>query len=153
VDRERDFAGAFDAALAKLRVEVQAACRGQDRWDAGVAAAIRRVLEFAVSHPAESQTLTGGAFEQGVYGMLRYRRMIEEFAELLAAGREGSEIPESLSRLLEEALVGGVAEIIGSRLRSGREQELPDLAAELAELVLTPYVGAAEARRLARAKS
>jgi hypothetical protein len=49
----------------------------------------------------------------------------------------------------ERALIGGIATLVSERLDAGREAELPALATEAIEFVLTPYIGAAEAHRLA----
>jgi hypothetical protein len=149
VQPDRDFADAFDAAHARLGAIIDAACFEQDHWAAKVAAALAAVLGFAAAEPASARVLTSGAFDNGVYGALRYRRMVENLAAQLAAGRRQRQLAADLPELIEEALIGGIAEIVAERLRYGHEAELPTLAPELAELVLTPYLGASEAKRIA----
>jgi hypothetical protein len=149
VQDERDFADAFDAAHAKLTAAVDSACRGGGSWPTKVVAAVAAVLEFAAGEPGEAKVLTTSAFDYGAYGTVRHRQMIDRLATQLAAGRQCRQAPKDLPELIEEALLGGIAEIVAERLRSGREETLPELSAELSELILTPYVGAAEARRIA----
>jgi hypothetical protein len=149
---DRDFAEAFDAADARLRATLDSACSGEGGWAAQAVAAVFAVLEFAADDPDDARVLTAGAFDYGAYGAVRYRRMIDDLATRLAAGRRGPGVDRELPQLTEEALVGGIAEIVAERLRAGREAELPGLAVELAELVLAPYLGATEARRIANEK-
>ncbi len=148
VQSDRDFADAFDAAHAKLRAAIDSACSDGDRWETKVVAAVVAVLDLAAADPATARLLTAGAFDYGIYGALRYRRMVDGIASQLALGRELEQAPANLPGLIEEALVGGVAEILAGRLRSGREAELPALAGEVSELLLTPYLGATGARRV-----
>lgn len=150
---DRDFADAFDAAHARLRAVVDSACFEEDRWASRVAAAISGVLDFAAAHPTEARVLTAGAFDYGVYGALRYRQMVEGLAAELAAGRRHRRAAGDLPELIEEALIGGVAEVVAERLRAGEERALPALSSELAELILAPYLGAEEAKRIASGES
>lgn len=149
MDRDRDFADAFEAAHAKLRAAVDSACAEADDWPRAVVLAVERVLELAAAHPDDVRALTIEAFGNGVYGALRYRRMVEGLATELGLGRQQSQVAAELPEMIEEALIGGIVEIVAERVRFGRERTLPDLTGELSELVLTPYLGAREARRLA----
>jgi hypothetical protein len=148
VQSDRDFADVFDAAHAKLRAAIDSACSGGGRWETKVVAAVAAMLDLAAADPATVRLLTAGVFDYGVYGALRYRRMVDGIASQLALGRKLEQASPDLPGLIEEALIGGVAEIVAGRLRSEREAELPALAGELSQLLLTPYVGAAEARRI-----
>jgi hypothetical protein len=150
MDRDRDFADAFEAAFAGLRQALDAACAEETRWPERVAAAISAALEFAAAQPRAASVLVSDSFVHGLYGALRYRQMIKHLAEQLAAGRrERDDSRPELPVITEEALVGGVAEMVAERLRAGGEATLPDLGGELIELVLTPYLGAEEAKKIA----
>lgn len=146
-----DFAVAFDSAFAALQVRVESACAGAGEWSAGVAAGVRAALEWAAAEPRAAQRLTNDALAGGSVGFERYERMIAYVAELLAPGRaqpaHGSKLPE----ITERAMASGVAMLVAQRLSMGREAELPELASEATQFVLTPYLGSAEARRVARA--
>ncbi|MBW8058815.1 MAG: hypothetical protein FVQ78_00475 [Solirubrobacterales bacterium] len=144
-----DFPSGFEAAFARLRVRVEEACAGQPDWPAQVAAATCAALDFAAAEPAAARLLTSEALAYGVYGALRYRHMIEHFAEQLAAGRDHRRGDGDLPAITEEALIGAVATVITERLRRGEEDDLAQLAPELVELTLTPHLGAAEAKRIA----
>jgi hypothetical protein len=50
-------------------------------------------------------------------------------------------------------MAGGVAMLVAQRLDRGAASELPALAPEAIQFVLTPYLGAAEARRVGAERS
>jgi hypothetical protein len=49
----------------------------------------------------------------------------------------------------EPALAGGLVALVAGRVATGRAAELPGLAPEAIQFVLTPYLGTAEATRVA----
>jgi hypothetical protein len=75
--------------------------------------------------------------------------MIADLADLLLPGRDLAPAGAGPPAIHESAVVGGVALLVGHRLRQEREGELPALAAGAIEIVLTPYLGTEEARRVA----
>jgi hypothetical protein len=147
------FADAFTAAFARLQVRIESACRGRPESErpARVTAAIRAALDFAAADPVAAQILTNEALAEGREGFARYDRMIAHFAADLRCGRELSPEGELLPELTEKMMIGGVASLIAQRLDAGRNAELPALAAEAIQFVLTPYLGTEEARRVAGA--
>jgi hypothetical protein len=142
------FASAFEAAFARLQVRLEEACAGSADWSDGIAAAVRATLEFAAAEPAAANTLTNEAMAAGRDGIARRERLLAYAGEGLARGRGLRSQSGDLPRVTEHALVGGVAALIGERLASGRAAELPALAPEAIQFVLTPYLGTAEARRI-----
>jgi hypothetical protein len=143
------FADAFETAFARLQIRVETACASELDWSCGVAAGIHAALTFAASEPASAQVLTNEAMAGGREGFFRYDRMIEHFAEGLRPGRIERPDGERLPEITEKTMVGGVAMLIAQRLSFEREAELPGLASEAIQFVLTPYLGAADARRIA----
>ena len=153
-DRARqpdDFAFAFDSAFAALQVRIESACAPAGGWPGRVAAGIRAVFEWAATEPAAAQLLTNDALAAGSAGFERYERMIAYVAELLEPGREQAPYGERLPKITERAMASGVAMLVAQRLSLGQEAELPELAGEAIQFVLTPYLGSAEARRVALA--
>lgn len=118
-------------------------------WPAQVAAAIREALAFAAADPAAARALTSDAMAAGREGYARYDRMIEYFGDRLLPGRVLRAANVDLPEITEKAMIGGLAMLIAQRLDRGRENELPSLAGEAIQFVLTPYVGVEEARRAA----
>ncbi|HET8862224.1 MAG TPA: hypothetical protein VFM94_03140 [Solirubrobacterales bacterium] len=144
-----DFADAFEAAFARFQVRIERACAEGADWAGGAAAAIRAALEFAAEDPAAANTLTNEAMAAGVDGIARRERLLAYAAEGLAHGRDRRSEAEDLPGLTEHALVGGIAALIADRVARGRAAELPAMAPEAIQFALTPYLGIAEAKRIA----
>lgn len=148
--RQRDdFAVAFDSAFAALQVQIESACAGADEWPGRVAAGVRAGFEWAAAEPRAAQLLTNDALAGGSAGFERYERMVSYMAGLFGPGREQAAHGARLPEITERAMASGVAMLVAQRLSMGREAELPALAAEATQFVLTPYLGSAEARRVA----
>ncbi|HEY8810551.1 MAG TPA: hypothetical protein VIM28_11085, partial [Solirubrobacterales bacterium] len=99
--------------------------------------------------PVAAGVLTNEAIAAGRDGFARYDRMIEHFADALRPGREESPDGAQLPEITEKTMAGGVAMLVAQRLSIGRHAELVALAPEAIQFVLTPYLGAEEARRVA----
>jgi len=144
-----DFATAFEAAFGRLQILLETACTEEGPWSNRAVTAIRRGLAFAAAEPELANVLTNEALAHGVDGVERYERLMSYLGGLLEAGREerphGAELPVTTER----SLAGGVAAIVANRIDRGRVEELPYLTLEVAQFVLTPYLGTDEARRIA----
>lgn len=147
--QQDEFAFAFDSAFAALQVRIESACVVAGDWPTRVAAGIRVAFEWVAAEPGAAQLLTNEALAGGSAGFERYERMVSYVAGLLAPGREQASHGERLPELTERAMASGVAMLVAQRLSLGKEAELPSLADEAVQFVLTPYLGGAEARRIA----
>jgi hypothetical protein len=145
-----DFAFAFDSAFAALQVRIESACAAASEWPEQVAAGIGAAFAWAAAEPAAAQLLTNDALAGGSAGFERYERMITYVAEMLEPGREQAGHAERLPVITERAMVSGVAMLVAQRLSVGKQAELPAIAGEAIQFVLTPYLGAAAARQVAR---
>jgi hypothetical protein len=144
-----DFALAFDSAFAALQVRIESACAAAEEWPAQVADGIRAAFEWAAAEPVAAQLLTNDALAGGSAGFERYERMIAYVAELLEPGRGRATHGERLPEITERAMASGVAMLVAQRLSLNKQDELPAIAGEAIQFVLTPYLGGAEARRAA----
>lgn len=114
-----------------------------------MAAGIRAGLEFAAAEPAAAQVLTNEALAAGSDGVARHERLLAYLGERLRQGRGERPEGDLLPGITERAMVGGIVTLAAQRLDQGREDELPAIAGEAIQFVLTPYLGAEEARRIA----
>jgi hypothetical protein len=144
-----DFATAFESAFARLQVLLETACAGPGPWSRRVAFALRGTLELASEDPDSAWVLTNEALAEGVDGVERYERLMTYVAGLLEGGRTESPHGDELPPTTERTIAGGVATIIANRLGRARQGDLLELTPELVQFVLTPYMGTAEAKRLA----
>lgn len=142
------FLAAYDEAVNGIREPMLAACGAEDSWAAGMVAALRALLDALAAEPARTGLVLveGLRAGRGVYD--RYQAALRSFAAQLHDGApappDGVNPPEAT----EEAVVGGVAALLSRRVIAGEIERLPDLLPEIAEFALTPYLGAAETRRI-----
>jgi AcrR family transcriptional regulator len=148
--KDECFIAAYDAAIERIRERVLAACEGagQGEWARRVRDGIDALLElFAVEPALASIALVEGLRAgRGVYD--RYQAAVESFVGYLREGAPptpaGTEVPEAT----DEAVVGGIASLLGRRILAGDADQLSQLFPEILEFTLTAYLGAEEARRI-----
>lgn len=109
-----------------------------------MAAGVRAAFDWVAAEPAAAQLLTNDALAGGSAGFERYERMVAYVAELLEPGREQATHGGRLPEITERAMAGGVAMLVAQRLSLGQEAELPAIAGEAIQFVLTPYLGGTE---------
>jgi AcrR family transcriptional regulator len=147
------FLAAYDVAIERIQERVTAACgtTADDGWVAKVCRAIEALLELFTAEPALASIalVEGLRAGRGVYD--RYQAALEGFVKDLRKGAPpgpgGTVVPEAT----DEAVVGGVASMLGRRILSGEAETLPQLFPEILEFVLSAYLGAEEARRIVSA--
>jgi hypothetical protein len=147
-EKPNDFGARFEAAFARLQVTILEACGAQGEWPRKIAAGIQAGLEFAAADPAAARVLVTEALMHGRDGVARHERLVAYLGERLLPGRELSPDGKRLPGITERAMAGGVVALVAQRLDLGREDELPALSPEAIQFVLTPYIGAEEARRI-----
>jgi len=142
------FVAAYDDAVERIRERVFAACAGGRDWGAGVLAALTALLELLAAEPAQTQLVLveGLRAGRGVYD--RYQAALQSFVAPLADGAPSPPGGAPPPQATDEAVVGGIASLLGRRTLAGETAQLPELLPEIAEFALTPYLGAAEARRV-----
>jgi AcrR family transcriptional regulator len=150
--KDECFVAAYDAVMGELRERVSEAFEESDDWPQSIRAGIDAMLEFLAANPALARLCMVEALVAGPAVVERYDAAIQSFVPYFQKGREGRS-PEVLSRLsatTEEALVGGMVSLISRRIIAGKAEELEDLLPDLVEFTLTPYLGSAEASKIAK---
>ncbi len=142
------FFAAYDEAAKHLRADVRSACKGQTEWADGVCAGLTAVLARFASEPAQANLLLveGLRAGPGVYG--RFQGTVESFVPYLRNGAPTGTSSARPPEAADEAVVGGIASLLGRRVLAGEAGRLDRFFPELAEFALTPYLGVAEARRI-----
>jgi hypothetical protein len=144
-----DFGAAFEASFAHFQIRVEEACATRTEWPWRIAAAIRAGFEFAVDDPRSASLLTREALAAGPDGIARHQRLLTYIAEGFAEGRDGGPEGKGLPELTERAVAWSMVMLVAERLEHNRLPELPAIVPQAVEFALTPYVGAAEAKRIA----
>ncbi|HEU4944617.1 MAG TPA: TetR/AcrR family transcriptional regulator [Solirubrobacterales bacterium] len=152
--KDECFVAAYEAVMGELKARVSEAFDEQEEWPQAIKAGIAAMLEFLASEPNLARLCMVEALVAGPVVVERYDAAIQSFVPYFKEGREGR-APEVLSRLsptTEEALVGGMVSLISRRIIAGKTEELEDLLPDLVEFTLTPYLGSAEASKVAKKK-
>lgn len=142
---------AHEEAFDRLAGTLFRACAGESEWPDKVAAALTAAIDLAVERPEEAQLLIVDAVAADPVLVERVLASNDFLVGLLRNGREHCPQAGSLPELTERALIGAASSVIGNRLLSGQADRLPALKAPLVQLMLMPYLGAREARRVAEA--
>lgn len=146
--KDECFLAAYDDAVQRLRDDVVTACAGQRRWADGVCAGLAAALERLAADPARANLLLVEGLRAGpeVYG--RFQCALESFVPYLRDGAPAGTRSGRAPDAADEAVVGGIASLLGRRVLAGDADGLDRFFPELAEFALTPYLGVAEARRI-----
>jgi AcrR family transcriptional regulator len=145
--KEECFFAAYDRAVEHLREEVLAARRARDEWTEGICAGLAAALARLAAEPAQANMLLVEGLRAGPGVCGRFQEAVEGFVPCL---RDGAPVGAAgaLPRETDEAVVGGIASLLGRRVLAGEATQLTEFFSELAEFALSPYVGVAEARRI-----
>lgn len=147
------FIAAYDAAVERIRECVVRACEtvAGEPWSLRVSVALEALLRLAASEPALASIVLVEGLRAGRSVYDRYQGGIESFVGDLREGAPetpgGAEVPEAT----DEAVVGGVASLLGRRVFAGEAEQLGQLFPEILEFVLSAYLGLEEARRIVSA--
>lgn len=146
--KDECFLSAYDDAVEHLRTGVAGACASEGDWATGVCAGLGAALDGLAAQPGHANLLLveGLRAGPGVYG--RFQGALESFVPYLRdrapVGTHAGRPPEAA----DEAVIGGIASLLGRRVLAGETARLGRFFPELAEFALTPYLGVAEARRI-----
>lgn len=144
------FFAAYEAAIARVRRQVEDACvkYDEDEWAPRMRDGIASLLDLFGSDPALASIVLveGLRAGRGVYD--RYQAALESFVPRLRVGAPEAPDGEPVPEAMDEAVVGGIASLLGRRVLAGEGDRIDELLPQVLEFALTPYLGATEARRI-----
>jgi AcrR family transcriptional regulator len=140
---------AHHVAFSRLNSIIVDACASQSDWPDGVLAAVEGALGFAIRSPDEARLILISSQTSEPKLARRGRASHDQLAALLRSGRQrhhggGTPLPQ-----VEQAIVGAGMSLVGDCLIADEIDRLSDLAPELVQIILTPYLGDEEARQVA----
>jgi AcrR family transcriptional regulator len=148
--KDECFFAAYEEAIGQIRKEVVDACARNEgsEWALRARGGIAALLTFLASDPAlASLSLVEGLRAgRGVYD--RYQAAVESFVPHLRRGAPDAPDGGPVPAATDEAVVGGIASLLGRRVLAGEAEQIDELLPDVLEFALTPYLGAAEARRI-----
>lgn len=116
-------------------------------WAEAVHAALAQLLDFLAGCPELTRMCIVEALYAGSPALERRDRVLARFTDFLEPGYAQSANPPP--EVVSEAISGGVYELIRAHAVEGRLHALPDSLPEATVIALSPFVGSAEAERLA----
>ena len=141
---------AHQMAFSHLSQAIVDACGSRTVWPERVDAAIGAALDFAARSPAEAHLIVVSCHTASEPNLAARGRVAhEKLAALLRAGRRQVADTRMPPTLTEQAVIGAAMSVVGVRLLAGEAEELPELRSELSQIILAPYLGDKEARRVA----
>ncbi len=147
------FVATYEAAIERIREQVVAACEDAEgnAWPERVSASIAALLDLFDDEPALASIalVEGLRAGRGVYD--RYQAALDSFAGILGRGAPLPQVGAGVPKATDEAVIGGIASLIGHRILAGEGERLSELFPEILEFTLSVYLGAEEARRIVSA--
>jgi AcrR family transcriptional regulator len=148
--KEECFLAAFEVVAEHLRELVAAAAGEAERWPAQTIAALRAALAFLAAEPDLARLCLLESRAAGPAATVRFAEAVAEAAPPLARGRAERPTGARLPASTEDSTLGSLVSLAQRKVAVGEAERLEDLLPDCVELVLLPYLGPAEAARLAR---
>jgi AcrR family transcriptional regulator len=140
---------AYDIAIEWLSQELRDAVVAADDWPDQVRLAVARALELLGADNRLARLCTVEVHLAGVCGEIRHRALADRLGFHLAIGRDERPLGAALPPHLEPTLIGGAFALVARQLGGGEGNKLRELAPELTQYLLAPYLGVEAARALA----
>lgn len=147
--KEACFTAALEQIVSETGEQLTAAVGGADSWPQQICDALRRLVELIAAEPARARVALVEAPAAGPEAYRRYEEAVDSTIPKLREGRALRSGTAELSQTLEEAIVGGVAWIFHQRLVNSEAAAIPTMLEEAIQITLAPYLGEAEAQRIA----
>jgi AcrR family transcriptional regulator len=139
-----------EIATALFAAMAEAATAGRG-WPERVRAKLGALLGFYALNPDLATFTLIAPPAAGAEPAERYRAFLGELLAALTEGRpKSARVPSEAAEL---GLMGGLVALIVERVGAGEGRRLAELLPDLAELVLSPYLGQARAVKEARARA
>ena len=149
--KEQCFLAAFEVVLDHLRALVAEAVEEIPDWPHRAIAATRAVLAFLASEPDLARLCLVESRGAGPAVTARFNRAVGGMVPLLRLGRaERPDDDRPLPDSTEDSVIGSLVSLAHRKAAAGEANRLEDLLPDCTEFVLAPYLGHAEAARLAR---
>jgi AcrR family transcriptional regulator len=148
--KEECFFAAYDTIVEHLGIATDAASSEQSDWPGRVAAKLRATLEFLAANPDLARFCLIAPQRAGEGVASRYRDGMGKVVAYLCEGMPAPPATKVPSAAVAVSLIGGMVALVVRKVDAGEGDALPELLPDLLELFLTPYLGRAEAVRIAQ---
>ena len=149
------FFAAYDAAIERIREQrARPPARRTATTTGRPACATRspRCSTLLAADPAAGQPRPGRGAARRPRRLRPLPGGARELRPLPARGRAARPRAAAVPAATDEAVVGGIASLLGRRVLAGEAERDRELMPEVLEFALTPYLGTDEARRIVSAR-
>jgi AcrR family transcriptional regulator len=146
-DKEECFLAAYDTVVEQLLEGVKHAVDAADTWPQKVHDGLRMFLTSLAAEPAFARMCIVEVVAAGPEARSRRDAAMSVFVRFLEPGRDEAPKGVVVPELAGEIVVGGLYEVIYTRLLRDAADELIPLLPELLYCALVPYVGHRAAER------
>jgi AcrR family transcriptional regulator len=147
-NKQEALLGAYDAGAQRIVEAVVAAAAAAPDWPTALRDGLGAALQTLADAPAFARVRVIEITKLGPPGLQRLDATLAAYDALFDPGYE---LAPGLSRIVTEAFLGALTEVIYHYTRLEREDELPSLLPELTYVALAPFIGSHEAARIAAA--
>ncbi len=130
-DKEDCFLAAYDAIVALCTERVVAAYHAGDEWADGIARAYDALLRTLAAEPDFAHLGIVDVLAAGPAGIARRDATLRRFARFIDFTRERAEPRTTPPGLVGQAIVGGIHELVYSRIVRGETARLHELTDDL----------------------
>jgi AcrR family transcriptional regulator len=148
--KEECFLAAFEVVVEHIRELVAEAVGAAPDWPHQAIAAAREVLAFLASEPDLARLCLVESQSAGPAVAARFHDAVRELVPPLERGRGERAAERPLPATTEDSTIGALVSLAGRKVAAGEAARLADLLPDFTEFILSPYLGPAEAERLAR---
>ena len=149
-DKEECYLAAYDTVVEQLLTAVGQAYEQADGWTQQVHDGLETFLAYLAAEPAFARMCIVEVVAAGPEARSRRDAAMRVFVDFLEPGRAEGPKGVAAPALASEIVVGGIYEIIYSRLQRDAANELVEMLPELLRCALIPYIGHSAAERAVR---
>jgi AcrR family transcriptional regulator len=146
-DKEEAFLAAYDAVVAQLVQRVQVAFAANTTFPGRVRDCLAAFLGFVASEPRFADMCIVEVLAAGPQAIERRNGVMRVFAEMVKAAAEADDAGLQPPELAAETIVGGIYEVVYSRVIQGQTAGLLGLLPDLGYSLMLPFIGPEAARR------
>jgi AcrR family transcriptional regulator len=140
-NKEEAFLAAYELVLDQLLSGVTTAFATGDTWPSRVRRGLAAFLNLLASEPVLAQVCVVEALAAGPRALAKRTQAMQDFQTLLRPPKDDALATTTAPPVAIEAVVGGIYEVIYSRVTQHRTEELPSLLPSLLHSALLPFVG------------
>jgi AcrR family transcriptional regulator len=152
--KEECFLSAFEVVVGHIReIAGQASAGLSGDWPRQAIAAADAVLGFFAAEPDLARLCLVESQAAGPAVAARFHEAVHEVVPYLEQGRGQRRGERELPPTTEESTIGALVMLASRKVAAGEAEQLRDVLPDFAEFILSPYLGAEDASRLAHSQA